>query len=74
MLRLPSHVFLGFLPLSRLVEMQASVRDIARCARGLVFWGGELAIAVLEFAQERGVGVVDDVERACRHAEFDEVE
>jgi len=44
--------------------MQASVRDIARCARGLVFWGGELTVAVVDFAQEGGVGVVDDVEGA----------
>lgn len=54
-------------PFSRLVEMQAAVRDVARCACGLVFGGGELAVAVGELAEEGGVGVVEDVEGAGGH-------
>ena len=39
------------------------MRDIARCARRVVFRAGEFAVAVAEFAEEGGVGVVEDVER-----------
>lgn len=41
------------------------MRDIARRARGLIFRRGEFAESVIEFADEGGVGVVEDVECCC---------
>ena len=59
----PLQPSLNLLPRGRLIEVQPAVRDVARCAGRVIFRaGGELAVGVVELAEEGGVGVVEDVE------------
>ena len=62
-------VFLGSLPLRSLIQAQASVGDVTSGAGGFILvLVGELLVAVGQFAHDRGIGVVEDVERGCcRH-------
>jgi hypothetical protein len=64
---------LRLLPLRRLVQLQSPVRQVAGGTRALVRARarGDLATGVVELAEERAVGVVEDVNGAAlvRHQE-----
>ena len=42
------------------------MRNLARCTLRIAVRSADLLVAVLDFAHERGIGVVEDVER-CGH-------
>lgn len=67
------HLPLRILPSRRLVQMQPPVRDVAGGAGGCaVILSSKFSVAVGEFANEGGVGVVEDVESRGSHGGCDQ--
>jgi hypothetical protein len=64
---------LGGFPLVRLVETQATMRQIASGASALISGCANLATGVVQLSKERSFGIVQDVDggRVLCHARFD---